>query len=118
MKNMYTMAMAWAESAFGRQQMLSPQIRVLRTIEEVAEFAQCVNVPKEKLHLVIDTVYDRQRGDPNQELGGIMMTANLLCMACERDPDSVFLDELERVLSKPISHFTERNKEKENLGIV
>ena len=117
MNEHYDNAMDWAANAFGTAQMLSPQIRSLRAFEEIAEFAQCVGVPQEKLYLVIDTVFSRPRGDPQQELGGVMMTAILLCMACCADPDRVFLDELERVRKMPLEHFTKRNQEKEDLGL-
>ena len=117
MKQAYEIAMSWAKEAFGETQMYSPQIRSLRALEEIAEFAQSVGVPIEKLQLVLQTVYARPHGDPQQELGGVMMTAILLCMSCAADPDRVFMDECNRVMTKPIAHFKQRNQEKLDLGL-
>lgn len=114
----YYTAYEWAERCFGTEQMQSPQIRALRTVEEVVEFAQAAQVPKDKLHLVIDTVYSRPVGNPLQELGGVMLTATLLCMTMGIHPDKAFGVELKRVLSKSRDHFAKRNQEKDDLGLT
>lgn len=115
MRPVYYIARDWAYRCFGSGQMADPPTRCLRLVEEAAEVSQACGVSAEKLVEVINMVYARPPGSTNQELGGVMMTACLLSMTLNKDPDEVFDTELRRVLGKSTQHFAERNKEKIHL---
>jgi hypothetical protein len=118
MKATTRIALDWAIRCFGRAHVFDRPIRSLRLAEEVIELAQAYQVPKEKLLLLVETVYSRPPGDPYQELGGVMMTATVLAASEGNDPDYYLEAELRRVLSKPDKWFAERNQEKLDLGLA
>lgn len=107
----------WGVRAFGSSHMYNRSLRALRCAEEVIELAQALRVPKEKLHELVDIVYSRPVGDPQQEVGGVLVTLYVLCTAMGMSPEDVFENELSRVLSKPAEHYTKRNQEKIDLGL-
>jgi NTP pyrophosphatase (non-canonical NTP hydrolase) len=117
MKGTYRIAYEWAVRCFGREHVHNRRMRALRLLEEAAELAQAVGVEKDKSQAVLDVVYSRPAGLPSQELGGVYMTAHILCAAFEKDPEEIFEAELNRVLAKPVEHFTRRNQEKVDLGL-
>ena len=52
-----------------------------------------------------------------QEIGGVLLTTNILCAANNTEPDDLLEKELARVLSKPPEHFAKRNQEKVDGGL-
>lgn len=50
------------------------QTRVYRFIEEALELAQALGCTREKAHALVDYVFGRPAGKPEQELGGTMIT--------------------------------------------
>jgi NTP pyrophosphatase (non-canonical NTP hydrolase) len=110
-------ALDWAIRSFGKDHVYDMPVRVLRLVEEVVELAQAHDIPYSQLHRLIDIVYDRPRGDPEQEIGGVMMVATLFCAVCGVEADEVFHRELRRVLEKSPEHFAKRNQEKIDLGL-
>jgi hypothetical protein len=61
-------------------------------------------------------VYDRPRGDVAQEMGGVLMTAYVMCAgSLGEDPMNIFQKELRRVLKKTPEEFAKRNTEKMSL---
>lgn len=112
-------AVDWAIRCFGFAHVKDKQTRALRVVEEAIELAQATEVPKEKLLQLIEYVYARERGTLIQELGGVLMTTYLMSAGTlNEDPDSVFLRELRRVLSKSAEHFTSRNMQKVQAGFT
>lgn len=118
MKPLHMLALDWALRSFGRAHVTNLPIRSLRLAEEAVELAQAYGVPKEKMLDLVGIVYDRPRGEPLQEIGGVMMTIVVLCAASGIDPDEAFFTELRRVLEKPTGHFAQRNKDKIDLGLT
>lgn len=112
------LAWEWAVSAFGHEHCSDPKVRSLRLCEEAVELAQSLDVDKEKLHLLIDTVYSRPKGDHQQELGGVAMTFAVICHAFGTDPDRELERELDRVLAIPLEKFAKRNQDKIDLGLA
>lgn len=118
MKTTTKIALEWATRCFGREHVYNFAIRALRLAEEAVELAQAYKVPKQTMLDLVETVYSRPAGNPEQELGGVMMTATVLAGAHGFDPD-VFLDEeLCRVLRKSEAHFAKRNQDKLDLGLT
>lgn len=118
MKPLHQLALDWATRSFGRDHVTNLPIRSLRLAEEATELAQAYGVPREKMLDLVNIVYDRPRGDPVQEIGGVMMTVVVLCAANGIDPDDAFITELRRVLEKPAAHFAQRNLDKVQLGLT
>lgn len=118
MKTLTRIAYEWAIRSFGSEHVHNFPIRSLRLAEEAIELAQAFDVPKDKLHELIEMVYARPKGQFEQEIGGVMMTATVLAAATGFDPDSFFEEELRRVLRKPSEHFAKRNQEKIDLGMT
>lgn len=108
----------WALRAFGKEHVYNQRTRALRVLEEAVELAQCCGVPREKALELILIVYKRPIGELKQELGGVLTTVNIFCIANGLDPDEVFEDEVSRVLAKPVEHFTKRNQDKVDMGLI
>lgn len=117
MKPTTAIALDWAVRSFGVEHVNNLPVRSLRLAEEAVELTQAFGVPKDKMIDLINIVYDRPRGEPVQEIGGVMMTVTILCAAFGIDPDEAFQKELRRVLEKPAAHFAQRNQEKIALGL-
>lgn len=118
MKATVRIALGWAIRAFGADHVYNPSVRSLRVAEEAVELAQAYGVDKRTMLHLVETVYSRPAGKPEQEMGGVLMTINVMCAASKADPDAVFERELMRVLAKPVEHFTRRNQDKIELGLT
>jgi NTP pyrophosphatase (non-canonical NTP hydrolase) len=110
-------ALDWARRSFGAEHVSDVPVRCLRLAEEAVELAQAAGVPKDKLLDLVGIVYSRPKGEIAQEIGGVMMTATVLCAALDTDTDWHFENELRRVLAKSTEHFAKRNQEKIDLGL-
>jgi NTP pyrophosphatase (non-canonical NTP hydrolase) len=110
-----TIANTWTKKCFGAQA-TNKEVRALRLAEESIEFAQAVGVDPDKLHKLIDYIFDRPCGDASQELGGVGLTFLTAASAMDCDAGVVIELEIERVLSKSPDYFTERNQRKCDLG--
>lgn len=118
----------WGVRCFGQEHMTDHKVRALRAAEEMIELNQVIGVDKEKLHLLIDTVYSRPVGNTEQEIGGIMVTMLVLCKSLRHgwvyrthldghDIQRCTENEILRCLSKSPEHFAKRNLEKIQLGL-
>ena len=110
-------ATSWGLRSFGEEHMTNLPLRALRHGEESIEVMQSLKVSEEVVHQMVRNVYSKPPGDPLQEIGGSLMTANMLCEVMGVEADIVLELEIQRVLSKPPAHFAERNKAKLNLGL-
>jgi len=111
-------AFDWAIRSFGADHVFNTPLRALRLAEEAVELAQACKVPEEKMQELVKIVYSRPTGMVHQEVGGVMMTLNVLCAALNIDPDEAFVKELRRVLSKSPEHFAKRNADKMRVGLT
>lgn len=112
------LALDWAIRAFGREHVMDPQVRGLRIAEEAIELLQANAVPKDLALQLVEIVYSRPKGDAFLELGGVALTSTVFAAACfNQDIQDITMQELNRVLSKPIGHFMKRNEEKNALGL-
>lgn len=111
------LALDWAVRCFGSRHVYSTNVRALRLVEEAIEAAQAAGVPESQVLAAVGIVYQRKVGELYQEVGGVMLTAAVLMGIRGLDIDELFDMELRRVLSQPIDHFAQRNKEKNALGL-
>lgn len=102
----------WGSRCFGADHMLDVKVRAARFLEEAAELAQAVGLPKDHAQRALDHVYSRPAGDPKQEAGGAGLTLLALCDAIGLSADGAEQTEVARCLSKPPEHFAARNKNK------
>lgn len=119
MKDLAKLTLDWAVRSFGAEHVYNKSVRALRLAEEAIELAQALGVSREKMHEQVDAVFNRPVGEPWQEMGGVMVTATILCLATfSHYPDEALFDELRRVLEKSPEHFAKRNEEKIKLGLA
>ena len=102
----------WVERCFGPGAIKDQPTRALRLVEEACEFAQAVGVDRAKLDAVLDIVYSRPPGDPEQELGGVAVTAMAAAQSIPIYLEVAAKREVERIESKPVELFRARNAEK------
>ena len=74
--------------------------RAHRFMEEALEFCQAAGMDREDAHTLADYVYDREKGDPEQEAGGAALTHAALCTALGLDAKETSEGELRRVWRK------------------
>lgn len=113
-----TVVYGWGLRAFGPEQMASRAQRGLRMAEEAFELAQACGCDLAQLHALADYVYSRPVGDLRAEIGGVSVTVLALAECCGVDADSAERAEVERILAKPVEHFTRRNQEKNDAGFL
>lgn len=107
----------WGIRCFGVEHMMNVPIRSLRLGEEAIELMQACKVSRDLAHKLVDTVYGRPVGQVSQELGGVLLTAGVLCEAMNLDLEEVLFTELSRCLEKDPSVFRQRNQDKLDLGL-
>lgn len=113
-----TVMITWGQKAFGTDETMSVEQRGYRHAEEALEAAQSAGCARDKLHKLVDHICDRPPGALNQEIGGSGITLLMLAAAAGLSADAEEEREMERVLAKPIEHFTARNKAKNEAGFV
>lgn len=118
MTHVHRLVWEWGMRCFGRPHMVSLPIRALRCAEEAVELAQACGVPKDQMQRLIEVVYSRPVGDLNQEIGGTLIGISVLCTLRGVDPDKLLVNEVSRVLEKPVEHFTKRNQDKLDMGLT
>ena len=109
---------AWCKRAFGDEHSTNLTQRGLRFLEEAIEAFQAVDGDPAMAHKLVDFVFARPRGGLAQELGGCGTTLLALAAAAGLSADEQEMVEVQRVLSKPEAHFTERNRLKNEAGFV
>jgi hypothetical protein len=108
----------WCVNAFGLREASHVTQRGIRLLEEAGETAQATGVELEMAHKIIDYVWSRPVGKLWQEIGGVGTTLLALAQAAGLDADLEEFREMTRVLSKPLEHFTQRNKAKNDAGFL
>lgn len=97
MKDFQTKAAEWALNVFGETIATNQRERNHRFIEEAIELVQSLNCSKEEVLALVDYVYDRPKGEPYQEVGGVMMALAILCNANDLDMVEDGILELKRI---------------------
>lgn len=87
----------WINDCFGDQTAKDPTERNWRFLEESLELVQSLECSAEDAHKMVNYVFDREKGEPHQEVGGVMVTLSALCSASGIDLCRAALDEAERI---------------------
>lgn len=106
----------WCAAAFGDEHARCVPHRGIRMLEEALEAAQAAGCNREMVHKLVDYVFDRPSGELSQEIGGLGLTTLALSEAAGISADIEERREFERVKSKPLEHFRNRNQVKNSAG--
>jgi NTP pyrophosphatase (non-canonical NTP hydrolase) len=90
----------WMDATFGPEISSDKLERNDRFIEEALELVQATDYPKERAHALVEYVYGRDRGEINQEVGGVMVTLAAHCLAHGLDMHEAGETELARIWTK------------------
>lgn len=90
----------WLEACFGSEIANDKLERADRFIEEALELVQSGDYPKERAYALIEYVYNRPKGEPHQEVGGVMITLAAYCLAHGLDMHEAGETELARIWTK------------------
>lgn len=71
----------WIRSTFGEDVITDIPERVARFMEEAIELGQALGATREDMYRLITYTYSRALGEPEQEIGGVMVTLNGLATA-------------------------------------
>lgn len=88
---------AWMLRCFGAEVAADAVERNFRFLEESLELVQSLGCTQGEAHELVDYVFGRKTGKPEQELGGVGITLAALCNAHQLDMDEHFQDELRRI---------------------
>ena len=86
----------WYEACFSQGSQISEVERAHRFLEEALELVQANGSSKEDALALVDYVFDRPSGDPENEVGGVMVTLAVLCQVTGLDMMSSAEKELSR----------------------
>lgn len=90
----------WLFECFGPKISVDKIERNHRFLEESLELVQALGCTSSEAHQLVDYVYGRSIGEPNQEVGGVMVTLAALCFANSLSMISCGEIELERIWTK------------------
>lgn len=104
----------WFKDIFPAQKYCSFKQRSCRFFEEAIELVQSLGMKRSDCHYLIDIIFDRRKGIPQEEVGGVLVTLATLCEVCGINMMGWAEVELERI-SKPeiIEKIKEKQREKD-----
>lgn len=108
----------WCRRAFGEEQSSSPVQRALRLLEEAIETYQAAGGVVSLARTLVEFVFGRPAGTLNTEIGQVGLTLLALASAARTNADLEETIEIERVLSKPVAHYSARNDAKNAAGFI
>lgn len=87
----------WVVRCFGAEIASDKVERNFRFFEEAIELIQACGMSKADCRALLDYTFDRPKGEPSQEVGGVMVTLAALCWANRLDLEGCATDELMRI---------------------
>lgn len=90
----------WMLECFGAEISADRAERNHRFLEEALELVQSTGCSASEAHQLVDYVYGRPVGEPEQEVGGVMVTLAALCLANRLDMHVAADVELARIWTK------------------
>ena len=90
----------WMMECFGEKISSDLLERCDRFLEEDFELVQALGYPKERVAALRDYTWSRPKGEPSQEVGGVMVTLAALCLAADLDMHEAGETELARIWTK------------------
>lgn len=107
----------WVTQTFGLEILTSRRERALRIAEEAIELAQAEGIERTQTAALVEHVYDRPVGDPDQEAAGIGVCLLAWAACTGRAIHQLIERELTRVESLPRERFLARRQEKITSGL-
>lgn len=92
----------WMMECFGAEIAADKLERSDRFIEEALELVQACGYTIDRAHALVDYVFGRPVGEPDQEVGGVMVTLAALCLAHDLDMHTAAERELARISAPEI----------------
>lgn len=86
----------WLEACFPPHVRSDRHERTHRFLEEALELAQANGCSRSDAMVLVDYVFNRAKGEPDQEVGGVMVTLASLCSATGLNMDEAGDRELAR----------------------
>ena len=90
----------WMLACFGPVIPFDKTERNHRFYEEAGELVQALGMTCEEAHQLVDYTWSREVGEPQQEVGGVMVTLAALCLASSLDMAELAEIELSRIWTK------------------
>lgn len=90
----------WMIACFGREISNDQLERGDRFLEEALELLQSGDYPRDRIAALTKYVFDRPKGEPFQEVGGVMVTLAAYCRAHGLEMDECGNKELDRIWGK------------------
>ncbi len=87
----------WCKTCFGLTTATDIPERNHRFMEEALELVQSLGMTRDEVRLLVDYVYNREIGNPPQEVGGVMVTLAALTEASGIELESAAFAELDRI---------------------
>lgn len=87
----------WMQECFGPEISADKLERGDRLLEEVYELLQSGDYPVDRVAALRDYVWGREKGEPFQEVGGVMITLAAYCLAHGLDMDKAGEAEADRI---------------------
>jgi NTP pyrophosphatase (non-canonical NTP hydrolase) len=81
----------WCKDTFGSAIFLNPLERAARLVEEAVEVAQAVGLDKTYIYNIFTMVYNKDRGELKQGLGGVIVCWAVMCDALGINPSEVIV---------------------------
>ena len=100
LKDFQTKVALWVHKCFGDQTAMDKIERHHRFLEEALELVQSTGCSQSEAHELVDYVFGRPVGEPEQEVGGTMLTLAALCHSHGLWMDDCAGNELDRVHGK------------------
>lgn len=100
MRTLQRRVAGWMLACFGPDITKDKVERNHRFLEEALELVQSIGCTRDDVIMLVNYVYEREIGQPRQEVGGVMITLAALCNANGLSMDECGEDELERIWEK------------------
>ena len=76
-----TLVTRWISRCFGDESSKDKRERTHRFLEEALELGQAAGATQDEAHALVEYVYGREAGKPDQEVGGVLLTLAGFCSA-------------------------------------
>ena len=109
----------WVRTTFGEVVATNTKERALRVVEEAVELAQSCEVDAATLHRLVDYVFGRPPGVPEQEIAGCMVTLYAVASTLGVNADDALEAEIARI-HRPeiIERCRRRQREKDEAAVT
>lgn len=92
----------WMKRCFSPKTVSNNRERAFRFLEEALELFQAMECSKEEVASLVEYVFNRPKGEPAQEVGGVSITLAALCSAADIDWQKAAREELIRINSPEV----------------